>query len=114
MQLKDWLSNMRLIIMDTNQQSLYCVISKRVIGDLVKYPEHKVFLIKSDKPVELEKLRRAVREYVATQNQVSINLVSIYETKLIKSEDRDRWYEIVESRQWCYEYRNDKIYQVFL
>ena len=101
--------------MDTNQQSLHCVITQRIIGDFVRYPESKEFLIKSNRPVKTLDLMEAVREYVALQNQINKNFVSIYDMMDIsKPEDKKKWYETVESRQWCYEYHNGKIYQIFL
>lgn len=97
-----------------SQQSLYCVVTQRIVGNFVRYPEHKEFLIKSDKPVEFSKLRRAVGEYVALKNQIDANLVSIYDTiKLIETKDRNRWYQLAESKGWCYEYIDGFIRQVF-
>lgn len=100
--------------MDTKQQKLYCVIAQRIIEDFVRYPYYEVFLIKSDKPVEFSKLRKAVGEYVALKNQIDANLVSVYDTiELIKTKDRNRWYQMVESKGWCYEYIDGVIRQVF-
>lgn len=99
----------------TSQQSLYCVVTQRIVGNFVRYPEYKEFLIKSDRPIKTSDLIEAVRNYVAIQNQLSINRVSIYDTMgMLNTEDRKKWYDIVESRQWCYEYHNGKIYQMFL
>lgn len=101
--------------MDTNQQNLYCVISARIIEDFVRYPDYEIFLIKSDKPVEFSKLKRAVGEYVALKNQIDTNLITIQNAiEATKIEDRNRWYEISESKGWCYEYISDFIHQVFL
>ena len=99
----------------TNQNSLYCVIAQRTIGDFLKYPESKEFLIKSDHPVKTFDLMDAVKEYMAVQNQIHPNFISIYDLKwMTDPEDEKKWYETVKSRQWCYEYYNGKIFQVFL
>ena len=99
----------------TNQQCLYCVITQRIVGNFVRYPEYKEFLIKSDYPVKTSDLIEAVRDYVTMQNQININRVSIYDmTDILNPEDRKKWYETVESKQWCYEYHNGKIIQLFL
>ena len=101
--------------MDTKQQSLYCVIAQRIMGDFARYPESKEFLIKSDHPIKMFDLMEAVKEYVAIQNQININFISIYDmVDISKPEDKEKWYKTVESKQWCYEYCNGKIYQLFL
>ena len=107
---------MQLIIMETtNQQSLYCVIGQRIIGDFIKYPEYKEFLIRADYPIKVCDLIDAVKEYMAIKNQININLVSIYDmVDISKPEDKERWYKTVESRQWCFEYHSGKLYQTFL
>ena len=48
----------------TNQQSLYCVVTQRIVGNFVRYPEHREFLIKSDHPVKTSDFIEAVRDYV--------------------------------------------------
>lgn len=99
----------------TNQQSLYCVIAQRTIGDFLKYPESKEFLIMSDHPVKTFDLMDAVKEYMAVKNQIHPNFISIYDLKWITDpEDKKKWYETVEKRQWYFEYHNDKIFQTFL
>lgn len=101
--------------MDTNQQCLYCVITQRIIEGFVKYPKHKEFLIRSDHPIKIFDLMEAVKEYIALENQININFVSIYDViDVSKIEDKKKWYEIAESRHLCYEYRNGKIYREFL
>lgn len=55
----------------TNQQSLYCVIAQRTIGDFLKYPEFKEFLIKSDYPVKTFDLMDAVKKYMAVKKSDS-------------------------------------------
>lgn len=98
-----------------SQQSLYCVVTQRIVGNFVRYPEHKEFLIKSDHPVKTSDLIEAVRDYVAMQNQININWVSIYDmVDMFNPEDRKKWYDIVENKHWCYEYHNGKIIQMFL
>ena len=100
---------------DTNQQSLYCVVTQRIVGDFIQYLEFKEFLIKSDHPVKIRDLTMAVREYVSTKHQLNIDLVSIYNMiDVSKPEDKKRWYEIVESGRMCYEYHNGRLYQMFL
>lgn len=99
----------------TDQNSLYCVIAQRTIGDFLKYPEPKEFLIKSNHPVKTFDLMDAVKEYMAIKNQIHPNFISIYDlTDISKPEDKERWYKTVESRQWYFEYHNGKIFQVFL
>ena len=99
----------------TNQQSLYCVIAQRTIGDFLKYPESKEFLIMSDYPVKTPDLMDAVKKYMAVKNEIHPNFISIYDiTDISKPEDKERWYKTVEKRQWCFEYYNGKLFQVFL
>ena len=101
--------------MDTKQQSLYCVIAQRTIGDFIKYSESKEFLIKSNYPVRTFDLMDAVKEYMAIENQIHTNFISIYDMiDISEPEDKEKWYKTVESRQWCYEYHKGKIYQMFL
>ena len=101
--------------MDTNQQCLYCVIAQRIIGDFVKYPEHKEFLIRSDHPIKIFDLMESVKEYIALENQININFVSIYNMiDVSRIEDKKKWYETVENRQCCYGYHNGKLYQISL
>lgn len=99
----------------TNQNSLYCAIAQRTIGDFLKYPESKEFLIMSDHPVKTFDLMDAVKEYMAVKNQIHPNFISIYDiTDISKPEDKEKWYKTVESRQWCFEYHNGKVFQTFL
>lgn len=99
----------------TNWNSLYCVIAQRTIGDFLKYPESKEFLIMSDHPVKTFDLMDAVKEYMAVKNQIHPNFISIYDLKWITDpEDKKKWYETVEKRQWYFEYHNGKIFQTFL
>lgn len=99
----------------TNQNSLYCVIAQRTIGDFLKYPESKEFLIMSDYPVKTFDLMDAVKEYMAVKNQIHPNFISIYDLKWITDpEDKKKWYETVEKRQWYFKYHNGKIFQTFL
>ena len=99
---------------DTKQRELhlYCVISTHIVGNFLQYPEHKEFLIKSDQLVESEEIRRAVREYVAMENQLNVKAVSIHEMTNIESEeDINRWIKIVCARGWCYWYYKGRLFK---
>lgn len=99
----------------TNENNLYCVIAQRTIGDFLKYLESKEFLIMSDHPVKTLDLMDAVKKYMAIKNDTHPNFISIYDiTDISKPEDKERWYKTVKKRQWCFEYRNGKLFQVFL
>lgn len=99
----------------TNENSLYCVIAQHTIGDFLRYPESKEFLIMSDHPVKTFDLMDAVKKYMAVKNEIHPNFISIYDiTDISKTEDKEKWYKTVEKRQWCFKYYNGKIFQTFL
>ena len=105
--------------MSNNKNSIrrnyyYCVISQRIVGEFLRYPQHEEFLIISEQPVKISDFNAAVRNYVAKEHQLNAELVSIYDMIDVSTADgRRRFFETVESRQWCYEYRNGSLYRTF-
>ena len=92
----------------------YCVISQRIIGEFLRYPQCEEFLIISEQPITINELSVAVRNYVAKEHQLNVDLASIYDMIDVSTEDgRRRFYESVERRQWCYEYHGGSLYKTF-
>lgn len=105
--------------MSNNKDSIrrnyyYCVISQRIIGEFLRYPQHEEFLIISEQPIKISDLNTAVRNYVAKEHQLNAELVFIYDMIDVSTEDgRRHFHETVERRQWCYEYHGGSLYKTF-
>ena len=99
---------------DIQHNYYYCVISQRIVGEFLRYPQCEEFLVISEQPIKISDLSAAVRNYVAKEQQLNAELVFIYDMMDISTaEGRRCFYESVERRQWCYEYHNGSLYKTF-
>ena len=102
MQLKDWLSNMQLIIMeDTKMEQLWYY---RVIGRLglpIHY-RYKEYLIQSDKSLMIKELERIVSHHMVEECSVPSSVIFIRFIQRFDDGDIEKWKRVVTNKQSYY------------